>query len=84
MIAVLCISFFSQCSQVQALTPEPISLESGLWEGIESSTLHYRLLQIGNDGKHKFHSVAISSALRKGKTYSLHRQNVHMTCFHYL
>jgi len=84
MIAVLCISFFSQCSQVQALTPEPISLESGLWEGIESSTLHYRLLQIGNDGKHKFHSVAISSALRKGKTYPFTNDDVNCTsteCF---
>ncbi|MDP5029946.1 MAG: hypothetical protein NWQ54_07555 [Paraglaciecola sp.] len=79
LIALFCLSFFAQCSQVQAITSDSISLKAGLWEGIESSTLHYRLLEIGNDGRHKFHSLAISSALKKGSTYSFTNDDVKCT-----
>jgi hypothetical protein len=62
-IAWLC---FSLSVDVTAQTVSPLELKPGLWEGIDSTTFHYNILELNADGNHRFLNTSIITAFKKG------------------
>lgn len=44
-----------------------MELKAGSWEGINNTTLHYNILELNNDGRHRFFNTSIVTAFKKGK-----------------
>lgn len=56
----------------------PLKLEAGFWEGISDDFI-YNVLELGNNGKHRFHRTSIASAFRRTQSHVFSDQDVSCT-----
>ena len=52
-----------------------------MWEGINSTTFHYNILELNAEGHHRFINASVVTALKKVKTLKFNDQDIACTNF---
>jgi len=73
LVTLLCLLF---SISISAQPAEPLQLKSGLWEGINSDSWDYNLLELDPDGKHRFFNLNIPSAFQKGRVWNFSDEQI--------
>ncbi len=75
-IALICVLF---SIGVLAQPVKLLNLKHGLWEGINSNLGQYNILELSEDGQHRFFNVNIATAFKKTKVMTFSDENISCT-----
>ncbi len=64
---------------VTAESVKSLELKPGLWEGINNNVVQYSILEINEDGNHRFFIANIASAFKKAKKFDFTDENISCT-----
>jgi len=74
-IPLIC-TLFSMSISAQPV--KPLELKSGLWEGINSSLKQYNILELNEDGQHRFFHANMATAFRRTELFTFSDEQI--TC----